>query len=143
MTTDNEIMQQEAQAMRTLYASFSAGNTDRLNDAVTADWRDIPLGPGQGPGPDGFKPLLNGFLAALPDLEIFVLETLHVPGRAAVRAELRGTHRGELMGIAATGRQIVLPIHEFHEFRDGRIAVTRHMEDWYGLFRALGVFPPA
>ena len=49
MTTDNEIMQQEAQAMRTLYASFSAGNTDRLNDAVTADWRDIRSGWGRGP----------------------------------------------------------------------------------------------
>ena len=132
----------EQEAMTTFYSSFRAGNTHRLHQAVSADWRDLPPGPGQGPGPDGFMPLLEGFLLAIPDMEIVVLDVLHLPGRAAVRAELRGTHLGNLMGLAATGRPVRLAIHEFHAFRDGRISATWHMEDWFSLFRSLGAFPP-
>jgi hypothetical protein len=31
-----------------------------------------------------------------------------------------------------------LSLHEFHIFQEGRISVTRHMEDWMGLFRQIG-----
>ncbi len=142
MSDEHSTMRLEREAMATFYRAFSKGNTGLLELAVSADWDDIPLGPGQGPGPAGFKPMLDGFLAAIPDMEIVMLDCIHVAGRAAVRAELRGTHLGELMGVAATGRPIVLAIHEFHAFRDGRIATTRHMEDWLSVFRALGSFPP-
>jgi hypothetical protein len=29
------------------------------------------------------------------------------------------------------------------EVREGRISVTRHMEDWVGLFRQIGALPSA
>jgi hypothetical protein len=45
--------------------------------------------------------------------------------------------------VLPTGRKIALPLHEFHEFVDGRIAVTRHMEGWMELFAQLGAFPPS
>jgi nucleoside-diphosphate-sugar epimerase len=32
---------------------------------------------------------------------------------------------------------------EFHIFQEGRISVTRHMEDWMSLFRQIGALPPA
>jgi hypothetical protein len=32
---------------------------------------------------------------------------------------------------------------EFHTFREGRLSVTRHMEDWMGLFRQIGALPSA
>jgi hypothetical protein len=39
--------------------------------------------------------------------------------------------------------KIALLLQEFHEFVDGRIAVTRHMEGWMELFAQLGAFPPS
>jgi predicted ester cyclase len=47
------------------------------------------------------------------------------------------------MGLPASGKYVTLSLHEFHTFREGRISVTRHMEDWMGLFRQIGALPSA
>ena len=75
--------------------------------------------PGQAPGREGMKPLIRGFLAAFPDTTITVHEIIGAPGRAAVRAEIAGTHRGEWFGMAPTGKASRLPIHEFHHTAAG------------------------
>ena len=38
----------ERQAVETLYRAFSDQNPDLVDKAVTPDWKDIPLAPGQG-----------------------------------------------------------------------------------------------
>jgi predicted ester cyclase len=133
--------QAQRQAIDLLYRAFSDQNPDLMDAAVTADWDDIPLAPGQGPGPEGLKPIIRSFIEALPDVRITVHDVLMSPGRAAVRAEITGTHRGPLFGVAATGKKIRFPIHEFHEFEGGRIKRTWHLEDWFGVFLQLGAFP--
>ncbi|MGW0486102.1 ester cyclase [Nonomuraea sp. NPDC003214] len=51
-------------------------------------------------------------------------------GFVGVRGEVRGVHTGELSGVAPTGREIQVRIHEFHETSGGRIVRTWHLEDW-------------
>ena len=68
---------------------------------------------------------------------------IQTPGQVAVRAEITGTHLGELFGIAATGKQVSFRLHEFHALENGRVVTTWHMEDWFGLFLQLGQFPQA
>ena len=128
-------------AVETLYHAFE-GRPDLLDEAVTTDWQDIPLAPGQQPGRDGMKPLLAGFVAAFPDLKINLREIVGVPGRVAVRAEITGTHDGEWFGVAPTHRGFVLPIHEFHRVEDGRVTHTWHLEDWFGWLNQVGAWPP-
>ncbi|CAN7385281.1 ester cyclase [Acidovorax sp. LjRoot118] len=137
-----EQLRQERLAVETLYRAFSDKNPDLMDQAVTPDWDDIPLAPGQGPGPGGLKPVIAGFIEALPDVQITIHDLLQLPGRVAVRAEITGTHRGALFGIAATGKRLTIPIHEFHELRDSRISRTWHLEDWFGAFLQMGSFPP-
>jgi predicted ester cyclase len=64
------------------------------------------------------------------------------PGKLGVRAEIRGTHKGKLFGIAPTGRKVSFRIHEFHWLTEHLITRTWHLEDWNGLFQQLGEFPP-
>ncbi len=131
----------ERRAVERLYDAFSLKNPDLIDAAVTADWQDIPLAPGQGPGPDGMKPVIRQVIAAFPDVRIEVHDMVQVPGKIAVRGEVTGTHRGELFGIAPTGKSVSFRIHEFHQFDGQRITTTWHMEDWFGLFLQLGRFP--
>ena len=63
--------------------------------------------------------------------------------RAAARLSISGAHPGPLMGLPASGKRVTLSLHEFHIFREGRISVTRHPEDWMGLFRQIGALPPS
>lgn len=123
----------------TFYRAF-AGDTDLLATVVTPDWEDIPLAPGQGPGPQGAVPIIAGLAQAVTGLEIVVDDV--VDGRGpdgngtiATRCEIRGVHTGELMGVPGSGREIAIALHEFHEIADGRIRRTWHLEDWFGFIR--------
>jgi len=134
-------LETELQAVQALYRAFGDHDPDLLDRAVTPDWEDRPLAPGQGPGPEGLKPIIRSLVAALPDLGARILDVIQVPGRIAVRAELTGTHRGPLFGIAATDRSVTIRLHDLHELDGHRIVTTWHMEDWHGLFVQLGSFP--
>ena len=125
-------------AVETLYRAFSEHDPDLLDQVVTTDWQDIPLALGQQPGREGMKPLIQGFSAAFPDAKVTIHEIVGAPGRAAVRAEITGTHKGEWFGVASTGRPFTLPIHEFHHVENGRVTHTWHMEDWFGWLHQMG-----
>ena len=131
----------ERQAVETLYRAFSDKNPDLVDGILSPTWDDIPLAPGQGPGPEGIKPIIRSVAQAFPDLHITVHDMIQEPGRIGVRAEMSGTHQGELFGIAATGKQVSFRLHEFHTLDGGRVTTTWHMEDWFGLFLQLGQFP--
>ncbi|WP_230492484.1 ester cyclase [Martelella alba] len=75
------------------------------------------------------------------EFRIEILDVLAQGDRVAVRAAMSGVHQGELFGIPPTGRTFTVALHEFHEFRDGRVAKTWHMEDWFSLFNQIGAFP--
>src|SRR5207237_445449 len=82
--------------------------------------------------------LYRAFSEQNPDL----VDTVQAPGKIAVRAEISGTHLGELFGIAPTGKKVSFRLHEFHTLAHGLVTTTWHMEDWFGLFLQLGQFPP-
>lgn len=131
----------ERLAVETLYRAFSEKNPDLVDTVLAPQWDDIPLAPGQGPGPEGIKPIIRSFGEAFPDVHITIHDVIQAPGQIAVRAEITGTHQGELFGIAPTGKKVGFRLHEFHTLSDGRVTTTWHMEDWFGLFLQLGQFP--
>jgi len=133
------------QLIATFYRAFT-GETDLLDEVVTPDWEDIPLNPGQGPGPDGIKPMIKGIGQSFTNFEIVVHDIVDGRnadgnGRIGVRGEMRGTHTGDIFGIPATGREVRVPIHEFHQVQDGRLTRTWHLEDWFGFFHQVGQAP--
>ncbi|KVF32789.1 ester cyclase [Burkholderia vietnamiensis] len=137
----SERLRIERVAVETLYRAFSDSDPDLVDTVLAPDWEDIPLAPGQGPGPAGIKPIIGSFAQAFPDVRIVIHDMVQVPGQIAVRAEITGTHRGELFGIAPTGKQVRFRLHEFHALDGQRVTTTWHMEDWFGLFLQLGQFP--
>lgn len=131
----------ERLAVETLYRAFGEARPELLDQAVTRDWQDIPLAPGQEPGREGMKPLIKGFVAAFPDLKITIHEIIGAPGRAAVRGEITGTHKGEWFGVAPTNKAFSVPMHEFHRIENGQLTHTWHLEDWFGWLFQVGAWP--
>ena len=81
------------------------------------------------------------FATAFPDGKIEVLN-VHAMGNVAIAEFIgRGTHNGDLMGIAPTGRQISIPVCEVYELRDGKIHTERQYMDMMHLMQQLGVAP--
>jgi predicted ester cyclase len=138
---DNGLTAARQQAIETLYRAFNDHHPDLLDAVLMDDWQDTPLGPGQLPGREGMKPVVAMFGAVFPDVRITILDMIGHGDRVAVRAQITGTHRGELFGIAATNKPVVVAIHEFHTFEGDRIAQTWHLEDWFGMLHQLGAWP--
>jgi steroid delta-isomerase-like uncharacterized protein len=108
-------------------------------------WEDVieqvPL-PGQGPGLDGLKDILRAMRAGFPDIVFSIQEQVAERDKVASRFEWTGTHRGEFLGIPATGRTVRVWGMVIDRLEDGRIKDTRIIMDTFGLLGQLGVVPP-
>jgi len=128
-------------ALDHFYGALATRNVDLVDQALTSDWEDIPLAPGQAAGPEGVKPIFRMLISAFPDISTEITEVLAETGRAATRGVVAGTHRGELFGVPASGKFVHFAFHGFHEFEGDRLRRTYHMEDLFGLFAQIGAWP--
>ena len=74
---------------------------------------------------------------AFPDLRADIEDIFGAGDRVAVRLRFRGTHKGEYLGLPATGRSVEYVSHEFYRVADGLIAEEWICSDTATLFRAL------
>lgn len=137
----NALTHGQRTALEAFYGALGRPDVDLLDKATTPDWEDIPLAPGQGPGPEGAKPVFRMLLTAFPDLVVEIVDVLAERDRAAVRARVSATHAGPLFGVPASGRRVAFVLHEFHDFEGDRLRRTWHLEDLFGLFSQAGAFP--
>jgi len=99
-------------------------NGEGIDNVVTADARFHELeAAGLPPGPLGFKAFRKQINAAFPDESVFIV-AMRFPEPSIIEIELActATHRGELMGIPATGKQIRFTIHTRNRFENERMA---------------------
>ncbi len=120
---------------------LNRGMLDLVDELVTADYTLTVVG---FPGPmdrEGHKGMVAGLRAAFPDWEETVEELVGDGDRVVARVIGRGTHRGEFMGIPATGRTVELVSVNIDRIIDGRIAERWLLPDTLGLLRELGAVP--
>jgi steroid delta-isomerase-like uncharacterized protein len=117
------------------------GNIEAAADYV---WEDVieqvPL-PGQGPGLDGLKDILRAMRSGFPDIVFTIQEQIAEHDKVASRFEWTGTHKGEFLGIPATGRPVRVWGIVIDRLKDGRIKDTRIIMDTLGMMAQLGVLP--
>ena len=79
------------------------------------------------------RQFVDTYLAAFPDLHATVEDVFAEGDKVVTRWTMRGTHRGDLMGIHPTGKQI-----EFKGITIHRIEGNKIVEEWEG-YDNLGV----
>jgi len=92
-------------------------------------------------GPEGLKQLVTGYRAAFPDLSFTIDDQIAEGDRVVTRWTARGTHEGDLWGIAATGKQGTVTGITIDRFQGGKIAEVWTNWDTLGLMQQLGVVP--
>ena len=97
--------------------------------------------PGLAAGPQGLKDFLAPYFAAFPDLKITVEDQIAEGDKATTRWTLRGTHRGELMGIAPTGKHATVTGITIWRVEEGKMAELWQNWDALGLLQQLGAIP--
>lgn len=87
-------------------AAFNRGDLDGYLSSYVEGAVIHGLPPETDPSPAGLRLFLEQLLAGLPDLRVTIDDTVAEGDRVAVRMTYRGTHRGELLRTAPTGRAI-------------------------------------
>jgi len=121
---------------------FTQGNLDAADEVYTPDYvGHDPSNSEEVRGLEAAKRAASDYRQAFPDLRVTVEDLIAEGDRVAARLRFRGTHLGELDGIAPTGRRVDCTGIVISRIEEGKIA-----EDWanfddLGMMRQLGLIP--
>jgi predicted ester cyclase len=82
-------------------------------------------------------------LRAFPDLRFEVEQTVAEGDIVATRTTGTGTHKGEMMGAAPTGKKITFRAIDMFRVSGGKIVEIWHQGDEMMAMMQIGVRPPA
>ena len=71
-------------------------------------------------GPEGLKEFISMMRTAFPDLHVTIEDLIAEGDTVAARFIMQGTFKGELMGMAPTGKQLTFPEAVFIRFEGGK-----------------------
>lgn len=97
--------------------------------------------PDVGLGPESEKRRVTLYRTAFPDLRLLAEDIIAEGDSVTVRWSCRGTHKGDLSGIAPTGKQITISGMTIVRFANGKMAEGFVNWDALGMMQQLGVVP--
>ena len=127
--------------MRRIFEVFNTGNLAVADEVIAADVVDHQAPPGVAPGRAGFKQLITMFRTAFPDIQMTIEEIIAEGDRVVARSTMRGTHRGEFMGIPPTGKQFTVTSIDIVHIAGGQGVEHWGNSDDLGMLQQLGVIP--
>ncbi|MGQ0669153.1 MAG: ester cyclase [Actinomycetota bacterium] len=89
----------------------------------------------------GHAQLAKVFYAAFPDLKQTIVDAFADEEKAAVRYTLTGTHQGELMDLAPTGKQIAVAGMMTFRIVGGKVEESSCIIDEMALMQQIGAMP--
>ena len=133
---------------------MSESNKDVLRGAIENVWNKGDLSaiaqyyaadvvihgalPGLPPGLEGVRQVISAYRAAFPDVQLTIEELIAEGDTVADRWMWTGTHKGEFMGIAPTGKKVKLGGVSIVRIADGKIVEIRSASDNLELMKQLG-----
>ena len=114
-----------------LVEAWNTGNMTLFDDILSPDYTDHDALQGQAQGLEGYKQIGALYLSIFPDLNITINEMIAEGDKVAVMSTLQGTHQGEFMGMAPTGKQVTATAINIY-----RIANNKLVEEWSGSRRS-------
>ena len=124
---------------RFLDEAFNKGNLAAIDELVADNFVDHSPPPSISGDKAGLKQTVEMFRSAFPDLTVTVEDMIAEGEMLAVRVISRGTHRGQLMGVAPTGRAVAINEQHFVRFATGKAVEHWGVEDNLGMMQQLGV----
>ena len=122
-----------------LYGFWNNGSPDLLKKALSPDFFDHALPPGRPQGPAGPAAASKGFLAAVPDLVVTVLQQVVAVDRVVSQVRLTGHFTGKLGDTQGKGQAIDFTAIDILRVRDGKVTDNWHLEDNLGFMQQAGL----
>lgn len=120
-------------ARRAFEEVYGNRNPDAADEIYAPDFVDHdPAAPEEMTrGPDGVKQQAAMYSGAFPDIQMTVEEQIAEGDKVVTRWSAQGTHRGELMGVPASGNQVTVSGITIARLADG--SIQEEWTNWDGL----------
>jgi steroid delta-isomerase-like uncharacterized protein len=123
--------------------AVNSGHLEELRKLVSPDCVEHDPAPNQGPGAQGYIDMFREMRTAFPDLNVAVEHVTADEDTVAIAYTLTGTHRGDLMGIAPTGKKVKARGVQIARFEEGLLVERWGSSDQLGILQQLGVLEKA
>jgi predicted ester cyclase len=120
----------KAMLRRLVDEGLNAGNMDVVDELLTPELAEQQ------------KKGFTAYRSAFPDWREEIVDVVAEEDTVAARFKCTGTHRGEMMGIAPTGRHMEVDEVYFLRVQDGKFVEFWGLEDNLTRMRQLGLLPP-
>lgn len=142
MTSQNATEENKRIVREFIEAAFNKHQPDKAGEYMTPDikWHGGTLGTVE--GRDNFVGLIGAIVTALPDLRNVELDIIAERDIVSVRAVVEGTHRGDLLGIPASGKHVQWDAIDNYRVLDGKIAEEWAADDLLAFVYSVGAYTP-
>jgi steroid delta-isomerase-like uncharacterized protein len=128
-----------AELHRSMFEAIGQRDYDRLRGLFATDAIHTSGDGVEKRGPEPVLEEVKGFTTAFPDLEITVRQQLEPSeSHSVIEYTFSGTHRGDLEGLAPTGRSVSVIACSVLEAKDGAITREADYFDTMALLSQLG-----
>ena len=117
-------------------------NLALADELIDTNWVMHGTGGMEFKGREGFKQFFTTFTTAFPDFHVTIDDMVAEGDKVACRLTTRGTHKGDLMGIAPTGKQITVTGILISRVAGGKEVEGFLVNDQLGMMQQMGVVPP-
>ncbi|HEY7546234.1 MAG TPA: ester cyclase [Blastocatellia bacterium] len=125
--------------IRAIDEIWNKGNLAAVDELYDANCvRHDPSAPELATGPENLKQLAALYRTAFPDLRITIEDIIVEGDKVVTRWSSKGTHKGELQGIAPTGKVVTSSGISIALIANGKIVEERVSWDNFGLMKQLG-----
>ena len=134
--------QNKALSRRFMEEVFNQGNLNLVDELVAPDFVEHEeLPPGFPPGREAVKAFSTTFRGAFPDLKVTIDDLIAEGDKVVIRGTWSGTHQGELMGIAPTGKSVSFGVIDTVRIAGGKLVEHWGQMDTMRMMQQLGVIP--
>ena len=128
-------------AVRRWIEAWNAHDPDAVEELLVPDFVRHDANLPEVVGPAAQRDFMGGVFGAFPDIRFEPHQVTAQGDIVVARMWVRGTHRGEFLGVPATGRAVAVQSVETFRLARGRVAEQWVLMDALGLLQQLGAIP--
>lgn len=131
----------KALSKRFLDEIWNKGNMGVIGELMDENYINHSAPPGFSQDREGFRQFATMYRAAFPDFSMTVDDQVAEGDKVVTRFTATGTHTGELMGIAPTGKKVRVTGIAIGRYADGKNVEAWSEFDQAGMLQQIGVLP--
>jgi steroid delta-isomerase-like uncharacterized protein len=121
---------------------FNRGNMSAADEILAPNFVEHEvLPPGIPDGREGVIVMTSMLRSAFPDFKATIEDTLAEGDKVVIRMTWSGTHKGEFMGIPATGKRVSIGVIDIIRVAGGKLVEHWGQMDSMGLMQQIGAIP--